>query len=69
MATASEILSAIDTAILSLVQNKISSYELNGVRYEYNDLDKLRRLRKDFKAASRTTRSIMRPANISGAYS
>lgn len=61
MATPAEILDAIDAAILLIVQDGASMVEVNGQRYQSQDLDKLRLLRKEYehladRAAMRGTR-------------
>lgn len=48
MPTPSEIVSAIDQAILDLVSGKIKEYQIGSTRFLYNDLDKLAALRDKY---------------------
>jgi len=66
MATASELLAAVNAAILALITNKVESYEIEGVNYHYIDLDKLRIMRKELQAETRTTANTIRLADVSG---
>jgi hypothetical protein len=49
VATASELLAAVNVAILQLLQDNAMEVEVNGQRYRSQDLDKLRLLRKELK--------------------
>jgi hypothetical protein len=49
VATAAELLTAVNTAILQLLQDNAMEVEVNGQRYRSQDLDKLRLLRKELK--------------------
>ena len=67
MATTAEILDAIDTAILSLVAGEISSVDVNGYSFTYNDLGELRRIRATLTAeVNNSGGSAIRVADISG---
>ena len=67
MATAAEILTAVNDAILALIQDKVSSISFNGRTYVYQDLDKLRAMRKELRKETRTVSNEIRVADISGA--
>jgi len=67
MATASELLTAVNEAIRALSTNKVQSYEVEGVSYTYFDLDKLRTMRKELQAECRTTGGTIRLADVSDA--
>ena len=66
--TLAELLTAVDVAILNLLTNKISSYSLNGISYDYHNLDDLRRLRDELKKETAAgSASSIRLADISDA--
>jgi len=67
MATASELLTAVDTAITDLLSKKVQSYTIEGVSYTYFDLDKLWKMRKELNAQCRTTGGGIRLADVSDA--
>jgi hypothetical protein len=50
MSTATEMITTIDTAISAIVSKKVSSYEIDGVKYSVLNLDELRELRKEYSA-------------------
>jgi len=52
MATATEILAAIDTAIYNIVSGEAESVEVMGKQFTLLDLDKLRTLRRDYAKAT-----------------
>jgi len=66
MPTASAIVTAIDTAILALVANKIASYTVDGVTFTYENISDLRDLRTYYARLGRTAGSRRRLADISG---
>jgi len=66
MSTASVMVAAIDAALLALVTNRVASYDLNSVSYTYNDITKLKDLRKYYAGLSRSSGSRVRLADISG---
>jgi hypothetical protein len=49
VATPAELITAIDDAILLIVQDGAAEVEVNGQRYRSQDLDKLRLLRKEYE--------------------
>lgn len=49
VATPAEILLAIDTAVLQIVQGEAMEVEVNGQRYRSQDLDKLYNLREKYE--------------------
>jgi len=63
--SAATILAAIDAAIEALVTNKVSSYTVEDVTYDYNDLTKLRELRQYYSGLARTSGSRRRLGDIS----
>ncbi len=65
--TASELLTAVNAAILALITKKIESYTIVDVTYHYNDLDKLRAMRKELQKECRTTSNTIRLADVSDA--
>ena len=66
MATAAELLTAIDTAILEVIENGFSSLTAqNGQNYTTNDLDKLRAMRKELQIEVRSTGSTIRLGDVS----
>jgi hypothetical protein len=66
VATAAEILTAIDDAILQLVQDGASMVEVRGQRYTSQDLDKLRLVRREYEmiADREATRGALRRGPI-----
>ena len=60
MTTASDIITAIDTAILSLVENEFEEVQVNGRRYKYTDLDKLKNIRTYYARIYRGGNSTIR---------
>ncbi len=66
--SASTLLTAVDTAITALLSRKVASYSIDGVSFRYQDLDTLRRMRKDLLKQARSSRNIMRPVDYSGVY-
>jgi len=70
MTAAADMVSAIDTAILALVTNRIAAYNVSGVSYTYADLGKLRELRRYYAAlAARSAGRAVRVADVRGAGS
>ena len=47
--TASQMLTAVNAAILKLLQNPASFVSLDGRQFSYQDLDKLRKLRTELR--------------------
>ena len=67
MATATELLAAVDAAILALMTSKIAEYQIGEIKYRYHDLGVLREWRKELKAETRSAGSRIRLANMGGA--
>jgi hypothetical protein len=49
VATPAEIVTAIDAAVLQIVQDGATEVEVNGQRFRSQDLDKLRLLRSEYE--------------------
>ena len=68
MATAAQILAAIDTAIYNIVAGEVESVEIQGKQWTLQDIDKLRLVRRDYAKAtcySRGSRKRVLLADIS----
>jgi len=69
MATAAELLDAVNTAILELVQGKAKSITAHdGRSFTYNDLPELRQMRQDLLREVRSTGAMIRPGDVSRSY-
>lgn len=66
VATPAELITALDDAILLIVQDGAAEVEVNGQRYRSQDLDKLRLLRREYEliADRDATRSTLRRGPI-----
>ncbi len=58
MSTATTIVAAIDTAVLELTSKKISSFEIDGVKYTYAQIDDLLEARKRYEGIVGTENAI-----------
>ena len=64
--TASELLTAVNAAILALVTNKAKSISVGERTFVYNDLNELRQMRKQLRTECGSTSGTIRLADISG---
>ncbi len=66
--TLAELLTAVNAAILNLLTSKISSYSLNGIAYNYHNIDELKKLRGELRQeVAGQSGSTIRLADISNA--
>ena len=67
MATTAELIAAADAAILALLTDKKERVELFGVSYQFQDIEKLYRIRDKLRSeADRLSRGHFRYADLRG---
>ena len=64
--TASELLDAVNTAILDLITGSSVTITFEGRTYQKHDLDKLRLMRTELRKETRSSSCQIRLADISG---
>jgi len=66
MATAAELLTAVNTAILNLLTGAYQSQTIAGRSYTRHDLGQLREMRKELQKETRAAGSRIRLGDVSG---